>query len=230
MIYYPNELYMNNNKYKNKINKEKEKCNKLINKLYGDSFYFMHITSYSSVKPILKQGKLKISSNTKERSYSYKKERPSYLFCLIQFDDMKELYYDNYSPIYTFIINPKILFENDIIFNDQWRGFIIEKDMATKYISESIYINNNTHAEIINKIKTIKNIIKKIILNGRPYKISHEFLFPKDIDLKDNLLGILCKDRQYIPEINKMLDKYGYKNIPIYTNINEIPSLCDMLI
>jgi len=44
---------MSDNKYKNKINKEKEKCNKLINKLYSDSFYFMHITRLSNLKSIL---------------------------------------------------------------------------------------------------------------------------------------------------------------------------------
>jgi len=231
---------MDNNKYKykNKINKEREKCNKLINKLYGDSFYFMHITRLSNLKTILKEGILKISSNVNDINFGYSlyenDKNPPYLYCQIVFDDMKVLNKDrDYSSTYSLILHPKILFDNNVIFNKQWEGYPIKKTEATKHIMESININKNDNYE--NKIKNIekiKHIIKKKLIENKLHEEKHEFIFTKDIKIKEYLIGILYNKhyKDDIQLINNILKKYDYTNIPIYFDIKEIPTLCDILI
>jgi hypothetical protein len=222
---------MSNNKYKDKLNKEKDKCNKLITKLYGDNFYFMHTIKYDGLNQILKDNKLKISSNTKETHFGdlkYGNNRPPYLYCIAQFNDMINLNkYNNSWPI--LILHPKIFFENKIIFNKSWIGTPIKDTKGDIYL-DSIYINkHNTYDEKIIQLKTIKNIIKETAIKYKDYNRSHEFLFTKDINIKDNLLGILCLIKEEIPNINKILKKYEYNNIKIFSKIKDIPSLCDLL-
>jgi hypothetical protein len=229
---------MSDNKYINKINKEKDKCNKLINKLYGDSFYFMHITRLSNLKSILKNGILKISSNVNNINYGdslYENDKkPPYLYCQIVFDDMKELNKDrDYSSIYSLLLHPKILFDNNAIFNKQWEGFPIKKNQATKHIMESININKNDNYENkIKNIKKIKNIIKEKLIENKLHEEKHEFIFTKDIKIKNYLIGILYNKhyKEDIQIVNNILKKYGYNNIPIYYDIKEIPTLCNILI
>ena len=44
---------MTNNKYKGKIEKEKKKCEKIINKLYGDNYYVYHTTDKKNIQSIM---------------------------------------------------------------------------------------------------------------------------------------------------------------------------------
>jgi len=216
---------MSNNKYKNKINKEKEKCNKLINKLYGDKFYFLHGTTSKSIENILKSGTIKLGTHTKERNF-YKNNMASlpYVYCNIEFDDVPININNNYPLLFPYIllIHPKIIINHNLIFNKQW---------SISPTSDSIYINKednfNKNKKKLEEIK--KSLIK--IKNKTEFRQNyHEILFKEDINLKDNLLGIIYKyneDKTYILEL---LKKYNYKNIKIYNNINNFPLLCDLLI
>ena len=83
-----------------------------------------------------------------------------------------------------------------------------------------------------NKLNDIKNSLIKIkSKESYFYQNDHEILFTKDINLKDNLIGIICCNYNYYPakQIIKLLEKYGYDNIKIYDDINEFPLLCDLL-
>jgi hypothetical protein len=105
---------MTDNKYKGKIKKEKKKCEKIINKLYGDNYYFLHGIYF--LEDILRSNKIKLGTHTKERNYNYNENAESlpYVYCNIEFDKVPI----NYEPLlfwYTLLLHPKILFENDNI-------------------------------------------------------------------------------------------------------------------
>ena len=100
---------MDNNKYKNKINKEREKCEKIIKKLYGNVYYFMHGTTETSIENILKSGKIKIGTHTDDRNFTHESYLSlPYAYCNIEFDDVPIKYM---RPLFPFIllIHPKIL-------------------------------------------------------------------------------------------------------------------------
>jgi len=216
---------MSDNKYKNKINKEKDKCNKLIKRLYGDVYYFMHGTTSNSIKNILKAGTIKLGTHTKERNfYTNNMASLPFAYCNIEFDDVPININSNYPLLFPYIllIHPRIIINHNLIFNKQW---------SISPTSDSIYINKEDN---FNKNKKKLEEIKKSLIeikNKTKFEQNyHEILFKEDINLKDNLLGIIYKydeDKKYISDL---LKKYNYKNIKIYNNINNFPILCDLLI
>jgi len=216
---------MSDNKYKNKINKEKEKCENIIKKLYGDIYYFLHGTTETSIEDILKSGKIKIGTHTGDRNFTHKSYLSlPYAYCNIEFDDVPIKYM---RPLFPFIllIHPKILFYHNIIFNNSWSR---NPDTDSIYINKKDTFNNKKQ-----KINDIKNSLIKIkSKESYFYQNDHEILFTKDINLKDNLIGIICCNYNYYPakQIIKLLEKYGYDNIKIYDDINEFPLLCDLLL
>jgi len=229
---------MSENKYKNKINKEKKKCNELINKLYGDNYYFIHETSKTEIEDILKSGKIKIGTHI-DNNIS---DPVPYAYFNIEFDDVPL----QTSPIihYLLVLHPRILFDNGtVIYNKQW----------PKYPdSNSIYINKEDTNDIKKqKIKEIKNKLIEFQKENPKYyyKSTHEILFTSDIELKDNLIGIIYNNNLYVnnpyykyykgnknmffnytPIIKKLLKKYEYNNVKLYNEIPEFPLLCDLLI
>jgi hypothetical protein len=225
---------MSDNKYKNKLNKEKEKCNKLIEQLYGDKFYFMHGTTEYVIENILKSGKIKIGTHTDNKNYGdIANESLPFAYYNIEFDDVP-IKYDPMLFGYILLLHPRILFENnDIIFNDRWN-----KNPST----DSIYVNKGDSFSYKKyKLNKIKNNLIERKKNTKFYQNYHEILFTKDINLKDNLLNVNLKDNllgiiisndynSNKKPIEKLLKKFEYNNIKIYEDINEFPSLCDLLI
>jgi len=223
---------MSDNKYKKKTEKEKKKCEKIINKLYGDNYYFLHGTTDKSIENILKSGKLKLGTQIEERNFNYNENAQSlpYIYCTIEFDNVNV----NYEPVffeYILLLHPKILFENDnVIFNKRWNKYPN---------SDSIYINKEDNFDNKKqKIKEIKEYLIELKQTIELQKVSkfnqnyHEILFIKDINLKDNLMGIVCNDYYYknYKQIQELLKKYDYNNVKIYNEIKEFPLLCDLLI
>jgi hypothetical protein len=225
---------MSDNKYKEKTEKEKDKCEKLITEIYGDNYYFMHGTTEEAIENILKSGKIKIGTHTDERNYTHERfGHLPYAYCNIEFDDVPI----NFSfPLFSHILllHPRILFENDeVIFNKEWHRYPIE---------DSIYIKKeDTYNNKKQKIKEIKEYLIELKKGTDFYENYHEILFTKDIKLKDNLLNVNLKDniigiisinRFNYPKksIEELLKKYEYNNVKIYTDIKTLPPLCELLI
>jgi len=226
---------MSDNKYIYKTKKEKKKCEKIINKLYGDNYYIYHTTNSQNIELILKEGILKISTNMKAEDLNfgstfYSTRIQPYLYCSIQFDDIKNMDDKYLKPHYSLILHPKILFENDTIFNKGWKGKPTKKNNCGDI--DSIMINKDDKYKIkIKKLNVIKEIIKDKLLKPRDYYNTHEFLFTKNINIKDYLIGISYNTffNETSSHINNILEKYGYRNIPVYKN-EDVPLLCDILI
>jgi hypothetical protein len=227
---------MSDNKYKYKTEKEKKKCQKIINKLYGDNYYVYHSTFARNIESILKDGILKISNNIEKEQLNYGStfygyNIPSYSYCTMKFDDIKNMDVKELRPWFSLIFHPKILFENNIIFNKGWKGKKVKGiECDDKNSIDSIIINKEDNNE--SKIKTIKKM-KEIIKNKQKYYNyynSHEILFSKNINLKDYLIGISIYSYETMGYnyITNIMNKYGYDKIPLYKN-EDIPSLCDIL-
>lgn len=231
---------MSNNKYKDKTEKEKKKCEKIITKLYGDNYYVYHATFAGNIESILKDGILKISSDIEEEQLNYGStfygnNIPSHLYCTIKFDDIKNMDEEELRPWYTLIFHPKILFENDIIFNKGWQGKKVKgNECDEKNSIDSIIIKKDDDNK--SKIKTIKTIKKHIDekIKTRNYYNSHEVIISKNINIKDYLIGISYSSDTGSYEIigynyiTNIMKKYGYENIPLYKN-EDVPSLCEIL-
>ncbi len=102
---------------------EKNICNNLMNKIFGSNFYFVHGTFGSEkFKDILKCGKISIASEIPKEKWRWEHDDNSskYVFCVGIYDDYitnaKKCYIGS---SYLFLIDPRILFHEDIIFNSQ---------------------------------------------------------------------------------------------------------------
>ena len=224
---------MSDNKYKYKTEKEKKKCENIIEKLYGDNYYFIHGTKKKYIEDILKSNKIKIGTNSGNMNYSYTKELLPYVYCNIEFDNVP-INHRTELPLFHYILllHPKILYENEtIIFNKEWQ---IDPNEDSIYINkeDTDDIKKNKIKEIKNQLKEFKKRVEKSLGQNSFDQNYHEVLFTKDINLKDNLIGIVCNNQffNYTEYIEELLKKYEYNNIKIYDKITEFPLLCDLLI
>jgi hypothetical protein len=102
----------------------------------------------------------------------------------------------------------------------------------------SIFLNKkDSSEERLTKLKIIKNYLHKILVEFEDsHYFSHEFLFPKDIDLKKYLVGIIFSSK-HLEAYSKKEDvlkliKKKYGDIKIYEkdhNEDKYPKLLDVL-
>lgn len=168
-----------------------------IKKDFGFDFVFFHNTFDDNITliKILNDGEIKIGSkiSTKQRKLSGGEAMP-YVFAMMQFDDLINL--ENMYGGATLIISPKIIYDMDIYFNGGWRTMLDEKSIAIKKNDDTIHKKD--------KIKIIHDLLEYKMKNkDRMYYMSHEVLFPKNIDIKKYVIGIICQDgtKQTIKQI-----------------------------
>ena len=233
---------MSANNENTNFNHKKQKCDKLLNKIFGSNFYFVHATG--DLKSILKSGKIKISSkiNKDDRSFTFATDNPHpYAYCIAIYDDIPLNVVNNVS-IYSLLIDPRILLNEDIIFNSGWWAEPIDIKKQTNKIF-SIYLNKSDSKEDrLKKLQKIKNYIETHEYvtkdNGKFYYNLHEFLFCKNINLKKYLIGIVRSDYRSNHDIlemkliTKIINK-KYHNVKIYERVpNETlyyPKLLDVI-
>lgn len=234
------------------MNNEKiiNKCDKLLKKIFGNIFYFVHYTRYDRIKPILENGKIKISTIVRSENPEFIVGGLEYVYCWIKYDCIPLSLNDSYLKYGHFFINPKILLYENVIFNSIWHMGPIEEEKLTNttyknIISEpfdpenqydnmfSVYLNkNDTKEEKLKKLKKIKKYISYIApynIETNNYKHSHEFLFSNGIDLKKYLIGIYLIDdkSQNYKQIKKIIEK-KFKHVKIF-NGRKLPKLFDIL-
>lgn len=215
-------------KYKKKyINlKQSLETNQLNNKCLYNYFFIHGSFRYSGFINILRDdiiypGKyLKYEQRNFGASYASK-----FVFSNIYFEDIKNLV----GPIqFSFILHPKILYENGFYFNEGWQGGPNNNSLHIK--------NTDTPIQIFNKLDTIRTFLsnpEKIggVINKNVF-MSHEILFDHPINLSGGtLLCIVCWNvtNEQLEEIHDAISDKSYKNIKILTKEYEFPKLEDMI-
>ena len=222
-------------------NNIKEKCDKLIKNLFGYNFYFIHSTY--NIIPIFKSGEIKISTEVKKKYIYFRNfDSEPYAYANMMFDD-DNINMDHMMTPYTLILDPRIMFDYDVIYNKQWWSEPMIVDNETGILSGHIKLNKNDSKET--RIKNIQYIRKNIIEKKAHFKTDvndlythyHEILFSKNIDVRKYLIGVICiepyfgKKNKYVPKIEKLLKKY--KSVKIYKTSEDdteiYPKLLDVL-
>lgn len=211
--------------YKKRYKEYKKKYIKL-----KQNYYFVHgSSSIYTVEAILEDGYLRPGADV---DIKYRKlsggEPQHYIYMNIFFEDLKNL---SFMRSVSLIFHPKIMREYGMVFNKGWNVGPSNKELY------SIHVNSNDSDNVINnKIKKIRKFIKNP--ESLPLKVReqtglyhHEILFNKPIELKDNLLGIVCNQcsDDILDKIKKILNDKQYKNIKILTHIEPLPSLNELL-
>jgi hypothetical protein len=154
---------MDNVTYK-KYKKYKKKYIKL-KQLNNNGYYLLHGTDLPHLEDILKQGYILSSRylpDDKTRLGGW--EKLPYVYCNIYFDSIKNL---PHSFGYSFIIHPKIVKDQGMIFNKGW---------AVHPNKNSIYVKPND-ADYDKKINLIKEFIKNSTVPSiLPPMMNHEVL------------------------------------------------------
>jgi len=226
----------------------KDKCSKLLDKIFGSNFYFAHTTKFENIYQILKSKKIKIKNkneNYKAGAIFLNENSTNYAYCWVKYDSVK-LEIGALSSV-VLLLDPRILLHEDIIFNTSWLGKPFDKnefdpnslnitnlnDKKKDFLFNgfSIYLNkSDSKQERLEKLKRIKTYIE---IGNSPernevYYLSHEFLFSKNIDLKKYLIGItfgsVSSSDKNIKKINKILEK-KYKYVKIYVRRSEATSI-----
>jgi hypothetical protein len=187
----------------------KNKCSKMLKKIFGSNFYFVHGSRAAYIKPILENSKIKISTDINNTYINFGGNE--FAYCWIKYDDIPVGIND--SPFLTsFFISPIILLNENVIFNSMWKGgpiqtedltntkinHIIDKPYDFKKVFKtyyfSVYLNKDdsreTRLKKLKKIKKYLSFYNAIPENSPRYPSHHEFLFPNEIDLKKYLIGI----------------------------------------
>lgn len=187
--------------------------------LFGYPFCFTHGTHVENLPQILKKEELHFSSEVENNKYIRKDwGGGKYTYCTAIFKE---------NPMTTWavfwanlIIDPKIMFEHEIIFNSTWLGRphqtkeesednlnnLLEcfKDLDTTGCIDrkvhlrqfSIYLFPNDTVERRKfKLKLIKYFVMEMVeKDDRSLPNNHEFLFTKRIDLKKYMTHVLILD------------------------------------
>lgn len=222
--------------------KDKKKCLKIIKKIFGIIFYFVHGTTESQILKILEDSKIKTSNKVPESEHNFGGNK--YAYCWGKLDDI-QLKSDNTRFNISMFISPMILLEEDVSFNTMWFGTPIKESnidinlFIKTYDKENFFIPTGERFGIHLKkddslkirIKKLKIIKKYLMLSYKRekqifYSNSHEFLFENDINLK-YLIGCLYFEDNY--DITDYLNNH-YKNVKqFHIKQNEpMPNLIDM--
>ena len=246
----------------------KNKCDMLLKHIFGSNFYFVHGTLTSKIEPILKSGYINISPEIDKKYWSWYTwdifDEPvkglNHVYCWIKYDDIEVKIKDGGYDDGSFLIDPRILLYEDVIFNTKWSGGPIElketdpnaisvydnmgEELTSYYFS--IHLNkSDSKEERLEKLKKIKKYIplihensSKLLGHVKRYSMTHEFLFPKKINLKKYLIGIVIKSRAMKEESLKKILKKKYKYVKIYEyerdytnndNNDSYPTLMDVI-
>lgn len=188
-------------------NKDKRKCIKIVKKLLGESFYFVHGSRMDKIKKILESGEIKRANEVPENStfFGTGDDSPNldfspYVYCWAKFDDIEnKITGDESGFISSLCISPLILLKENVIFNSYWAGEPMQETSLNEIKTQiknnvnssfSIYLNKDDSAQSrIKKIKFIKQFIINRKKEGGIY-IPHEFLFENRINIKSYLIGI----------------------------------------
>jgi hypothetical protein len=243
-----NKIHMDKN--------NKNKCSIMLKKIFGSNFYFVHGSKSNNLESILESGKIKISTEVDDKYINF--GGYEFIYCWIKYDDI-HVTCRNGGFWNSFFISPIILLNEDVIFNSKWLGGPIQKEELTntkvnhiinspydskkefKEYQFSVYLNKNDSNTL--RLKKLKKIKKYLLfyssalpehLHG--YSLTHEFLFPNEIDLKKYLIGMYISvsntptgENISVREILK--NKYSNVKLFGYKTPNEIeylPSLMDI--
>lgn len=214
--YYHNEYIKCRNKYL--------ELERLHNKKHD--FYFTHGTSsVKSIISMIKDGAIHIGKKVKDREGLGGTTELEHVYTNIYFEDIHNL--SHFRGI-SVVLHPKILHEYDAIFHRGWVGVPP---------SNNIFFNkNDTPMEFNKKLNEVNEFLKnpytlpKIIQEAHG-TYHHQVIFPNDIPLKDNLIGIVCHycSKKDINKIKKTLKENSYKNVMILDRNFTFPSLNDFL-
>lgn len=203
-------MYKKYKKYKKKYIELKQQLN--------NNYYLIHGTDLPHMEKILKQGYIlsgKYLSDDEIRLGGW--EKLPYVYCSIYFDDIKNL---PHAFGYSLIINPIIIKECGIIFNDGWQVHPGDNSIQIKPHDD----------DYDKKMIMIKNSIKK----PKGFKINlpeimrHEVLIKDKIDVHKYVIGLLLPGMdEQTDMIQKILDENKYKNIKIFTTAN-LPNAKDL--
>ena len=237
----------------------KNKCDMLLKHIFGSNFYFVHGTKYWKTEPILKSGYINISHEIDKKYWSlYSYDNPAepieglnHTYCWVKYDDIEVKLNEGYDS--NFLIDPRILLYEDVIFNTAWSGGPIERKETdpgairiyknikleewTEY-NFSIHLNkSDSKEERLKKLQKIKKYIQLIreselkSLKYSSYFMSHEFLFPSKINLKKYLIGIAVNGVFTKEKHIKKILKKKYKHVKIYEKYRDsnYPTLIDVI-
>jgi len=185
-------------------------------KLFGFPFCFVHGTHVENLTNILKKEELSFSSEVKNnKNVKIDWGGGHYIHCFAIFKENPmstvSLFWVN------LIINPKIMFEHEIIFNSHWLGEpyqtkeqseenlenlieCLNDSNTTKCIDNkvhlrqfSIYLLPEDTIEIRKfKLKLIKYYVTEMVQeSSRKFPNTHEFLFAKHINLKKYMTHVV---------------------------------------
>ena len=225
----------------------KNKCDTLLKHIFGSNFYFVHGTSTAKIEPILKSGYINISPEIDKKYwswYSYVEpfvpiEGLDYVYCWIKYDDIKVKIEDGGYEDSSFLIDPRILLYEDVIFNTRWasdpieltetdqHAIIVRHGISGKEWTDynfSIHLNkSDSKEERLEKLQKIKKYIplihesdSKLAGYAKRYSMTHEFLFPKKINLKKYLIGLIFNGALIKKKSIKKIFKKKYKHVKIY--------------
>ncbi|XWV25434.1 hypothetical protein QJ856_gp0328 [Tupanvirus deep ocean] len=195
--------YKKYKKYKKKYVTLKQQLN--------SNYYLLHGTDTEHLKKILQQGFIlsgRYLPDDETRLGGW--EKLPYVYCSIYFDDIKNL---SHSFGYSFIIDPRIIWDSGMIFNKGW---------MVHPTNDSIIIRPHD-VDYDNKINSIKEYIKNPPgpITNLPPIMAHEVLIKDKIDVRKYVVGLILPGFEGIGnDIQKILEEGGYKNIKIFHKPN----------
>lgn len=149
-----------------------------MNKITNKKFFFFHSTTEDNIIKILTNGFIRPSIETGITRYSGE-NKSKYIYANIYFDDLHFVKSMNCG----IIINPNVMLNQTIIFNDRWLGF---------KSSNSIVVTKSSNYETKTKnFKKIYNKMKNPSLS-LPLPMLSEVLFKKPIAV-EYIMGIFVK-------------------------------------
>lgn len=215
-IYCSLNVYMN---YFDRYIKYKYKYNKFNKRMDSEyNFYFIHMTK--NFKNIIKTGYLKLGSDipVKHKNLSGYVDEP-YVFANIYFEDLDNL---EWFCDLSLIIKPEIINSQIIQFIGGWGNLLVTEINPQETKSEKIIKINEFKEYIINPYG-----LPDILLQAPKYR-QHEVRFTSPINLHQYLDGVVIyygnEDElvKKVKRIKKLLKKYNFENIKIYSSNKKI--------
>jgi hypothetical protein len=140
---------------------KKDKCEMLIKQIFGSNFYFVH--GSSQLETIIKTGKIEITTKLPKKYHSFEGYGSHYVYCTIMYDDV-HVDIDSGFSLFQFLIDPRILLHEDVIFNSGWWIEPIPNEKSNKkYFSVYLY-KTDSKEERLEKLDKIKKFIVTVVL------------------------------------------------------------------
>ena len=207
-------------KYKHKYLTLKKSLNESNNCVHN--FFFTHLSPWNNFIQILKDGVIYPNKFLDKKHRYLSGIEENHVFTNIYFDNV------NLIPIFynlSFILHPKILYENGLFFNKAWGGNFGSIEIKMTDSPQEINSKLNQIRDFLINPQDLPELLKTSGNN------THEVLFDHPINLDDNLLAIVCYpcEEKYIEEIRKIIKNKPYSNVNIITDSNRVLTLDELL-